>query len=337
MLNIFDNDAFSVTRLTTAINELRYAPGRVTQLGLFMPESVNTLSVAIERDGDALIVVPPTPRGGPGVTMEGTKRDLRSINIPHFQIDDSVMADEVQGVRAFGSETVLETVIGKVVTKQGRHVRSLALTEELARLGAVKGIVVYADGSTLNLFQFFDMSNPAFLDFDLLNANPSMGDLRNFCDDIDREMAEALGGLPYERIHALVGKDFFKSLLKHPEIREIHLANQQMALKLLEPMAYKTVTIGNITFEEYRGSTTLGVSVTADEAHFFPVGVPELFKTFYGPADYEETVNTMGLPRYTKQWPMQNGKGRHLESQTNALNICTRPKVLMRGKVDATP
>jgi hypothetical protein len=169
------------------------------------------------------------------------------------------------------------------------------------------------------------------------NANPSMGDLRNFCDDIDREMAEALGGLPYERIHALVGKDFFKALLKHPEILKIYLANQQMALKLLEPMAHKTITIGNITFEEYRGSTTLGVKVADDEAHFFPVGVPELFKTFYGPADYEETVNTMGLPRYTKQWPMQNGKGIHLESQTNALNVCTRPKVLMRGKVDATP
>ena len=61
-----------------------------------------------------------------------------------------------------------------------------------------------------------------------------------------------------------------------------------------------------------------------------PKGVPELFITRFAPADYEETVNTEGLPFYAKQYSSQNGKGRHLEVQMNAISICTRPKALRR-------
>jgi hypothetical protein len=57
-----------------------------------------------------------------------------------------------------------------------------------------------------------------------------------------------------------------------------------------------------------------------------------LFRTVYAPADYIETVNTIGLPRYAKQYPMPNDKGISLEMQMNALNYCTRPRVLIKGK-----
>ena len=63
----------------------------------------------------------------------------------------------------------------------------------------------------------------------------------------------------------------------------------------------------------------------------FPLGVPNLFRTVYAPADYVETVNTLGLPRYAKQWMSQNGKRIEMESQSNALSYCTRPRVLLQG------
>jgi hypothetical protein len=60
-------------------------------------------------------------------------------------------------------------------------------------------------------------------------------------------------------------------------------------------------------------------------------GVPDLFITRFAPADYVETVNTIGLPRYAKQIPMRNGKGIELEVQTNPINLCTQPGVLLKG------
>jgi hypothetical protein len=35
--------------------------------------------------------------------------------------------------------------------------------------------------------------------------------------------------------------------------------------------------------------------------YFFPVGVPGLFRQYNAPADFVETANTIGLPRYAKQ------------------------------------
>jgi hypothetical protein len=61
--------------------------------------------------------------------------------------------------------------------------------------------------------------------------------------------------------------------------------------------------------------------------------VPDLFKTVYAPADYIETVNTMGKPRYAKQYAMPNDKGIHMDTQMNALNWCTRPYALARAKL----
>ena len=61
-----------------------------------------------------------------------------------------------------------------------------------------------------------------------------------------------------------------------------------------------------------------------------PLGVPDLFITRFAPADYEETVNTMGLPRYMRQYMMPNGKGRHIEVESNPISLCTRPTALRK-------
>jgi Phage major capsid protein E len=83
------------------------------------------------------------------------------------------------------------------------------------------------------------------------------------------------------------------------------------------------------TIKTGRG-TDAGDTVTPfidpNQAHFFPLGTPNLFKTFFAPADYIETVNTLGLPRYAKAIPSDNNKSVRLEMQTNPLSLCLRPR-----------
>jgi hypothetical protein len=71
--------------------------------------------------------------------------------------------------------------------------------------------------------------------------------------------------------------------------------------------------------------------IGTDECQIFPLGVPGLFKSVRSPADYIETVNTMGERLYAKQYRMANDKGVHLDSQTNSLHYCSRPKALIKG------
>ncbi len=133
MLDVFEGDAFSVIRLTQAINDITYAPGRLGQMeGMFEVSNVDTTKVAVERKGDLLVIVPPTVRGGPGVTISAEPgRELRTLDVPHFEINDSIVAESIQNVRAFGTEAVLQTIASKVAARLSIHVNSFAATEDM--------------------------------------------------------------------------------------------------------------------------------------------------------------------------------------------------------------
>lgn len=337
MLDIFNSDPFSTTSLTDAVNELSFVPGRIGEMGLFSVQRVATLTVAIEQKGDVLILIPPSPRGGPGETARKSKRTIRNLTIPHFQIDDAVMADEVQGVRQFGDETQLETVMMKVGERLSMHTNSHAATEEYARIGAVKGVITYEGGTTLNLFTEFGVNQLPAVDFDLDNASPGEGALRKKCTSVIRSISKQLGGVPWSgKARAMVGDNFFDDILAHPEVRETYKGwSQAQILRegYIEPngKSYGAFEFGDIIFENYRGSVGGTNFVETDEAHIFPEGVSNLFRTAYAPADYVETVNTLGRRLYAKQIAMRNGKGIDLECQMNALQYCTRPKTLIKG------
>jgi len=344
MLDIFNNDAFSVTELTLAINDIDFVPGRVMGSGLFSAEGLSTTNASIERQGNSLVLIEPTARGGPGVNMQDDDdRQLIPVAIPHFEVNDTVMAEEVQGVRAFGTENELETVQGRVVRKQAKHVRSFGATSELSMLGACKGIITYKGGQTLNLFTLFGIAPPADLelDVDALNAAADGGVFRKWCADLVRAQADELGGLPWSgKVRAFVGNDFFDKVLGLKEVRETYQGwNEAKILRegYIEPdgKSYGAFEFADVIFENYRGKVGATNFVEADEAHFHPEGVPELFITRYAPADYVETVNTVGVRLYSRQYQMQNGKGVNLDSQMNELNLCTRPRVLRKAALAA--
>jgi hypothetical protein len=90
---------------------------------------------------------------------------------------------------------------------------------------------------------------------------------------------------------------------------------------------------GGIVFEEYRGRVGTVDFTDASKAYFFPVGVPGLFRQYNAPADFVETANTIGLPRYAKQAvDQQFARWVMLHVQSNPLPICTRPRVLIKAK-----
>src|SRR5882672_10498112 len=95
MLDVFKQNAFSVISLTDAINKLPFIPGRAGKVIDWSEEGVATTVIAIEEISGVLQLVSPTPRGGPGTTSPKQKRGLRNLTVPHYEVDDGVMADLV--------------------------------------------------------------------------------------------------------------------------------------------------------------------------------------------------------------------------------------------------
>jgi hypothetical protein len=341
MLNIkmFQTEpGFDVMSLTDAINKPLYVPGRLGQMGIFRESSVTTVDIAIEEKGGVLMLVPPTPRGGPGVTLPKNDRTLTILRAPHFEINDAIMAEEVQGVRAWGTENDVEMLQDRVADRMVSHRASHETTLEYIRVGAVGGIVVYADGSVLNLFTEFGVVPEPVVDFDLDNATPVGGALRQKCAQVIRTMSNNLGGTPLTGVTAICGDAFFDALLAHPEVRATFIqtpdANQlRLPYVQFNGQIYGTFPFGGIVWENYRGYVGGTSFIATNTASMFPTGVPNLFRTYMAPADYNDTVNRPGQRIYVKQYDMPNDKGVHFDSQMNTLNICTRPKVLMKGQI----
>lgn len=333
-LDIFSNSAFSVISLTDAINKVPFVPGRIGQLGLFDETGIVTTSVMIEEREGSLNLIETTSRGSPAAQNTTNKRKARSFIVPHVALEDTILADEIQNLRAFGSESQLEGIQQTVQFRLAEMSRKHDATLEHLRVGAIKGQILDADGSTVlyDLFNEFGVTQYTEIDFDLDNASPVDGAVKKKCHDVRRKIEDELGAQPYDHIHAFCGSAFFDDLITHKEVKEAY-DRYMDGLFLRQGQARGSFEYAGITFEEYRGKVGSVDFIADGKAHFFPVGVPGLFRQYNAPADFVETANTIGLPRYAKQAVDQEfGRWVKLHTQSNPLPICTRPKVLIKAK-----
>jgi hypothetical protein len=304
-------------------------------MGLFTKKGINSLQVLIESKEGKLAILSTAARGTMPYALPATTRRGRIFPISHIPINAAVMADDVQGVRAFGSEDALEGVTEVVNDKLMQMRQNFENTFEWHRAGAIQGTVLDGDGSTVlyNLFTEFGISRDT-VNFDLDATSAATVSVQTQALAVERLIEDALGGTTYTGIHAMCGDQFFDHLISHPSVKgayekwQVGTSGQPFTIQAAPRGGF---TFAGITWENYRGSIGGTRFIPTDEAEFFPVGVPDMFMEFYGPADFVETVNTIGKPIYTKQEEMRFGKGIELHGQSNPLIIATRPKALVRG------
>jgi hypothetical protein len=330
MVNPFSNDAFGAVALTSAINILPNQYGKMEEMNLFPNRPVRLRQIAIEERNGVLFLLPTTSVGGPASLGQRGKRKMRSFIIPHIPHDDVILPDEVQGIRAFGTEgdlAALSDVLAQhLQTMRDKH----AITLEHLRMGALKGIILDADGSTLyNLYTEFGIT-PKTINFEL---DVDTTDVKAKCLELKRYLEDNLRGEFMTGIHVLVSAEFFDLLTGHPVV-ETAYERWQMGEALRSDMR-KGFTFAGVTFEEYRGQATdpdgvVRRFIESGEGHAFPLGTNQTFASYFAPADFNESVNTMGQPLYAKQEPRKFERGTDLHTQSNPLPMCHRPGVLVK-------
>lgn len=325
--DIFNSDAFSVTSLTAAVNELPYVPGQAGKLGIFEESGIPTTTFAIERNKGVVSLIPNTPRGASANLVERNRRELRNFTVPHLPTRVSIPADSLRNVRAFGSNQLqsLEEVRNQHMMN---HMNSLDATVEYQRVGALKGKIYDSDGSTLiyDLFSEFSLTQ----DTTAFALTTSTTDVLGKCATVLRNMESALGGNGYTFAAAFVSNTFWDALRSHANVQKFYInwmAASQYATSINDAR-FRGFIYGDIMWINYRGKVGTVSFIPDDKGYVFPVGAPGLFKTHFAPADYVEAVGTNGLPRYAKAELQDFGKGIDIEMQTNPLSYCTRPQTL---------
>lgn len=324
-LDIFNADAFSVINLTQAINDQPHQPTKLGDMGLFEESGISTTSLMIERKGNALQLVQTSPRGSIGEGKDDNKRKVISVSTVHLQRNDAIIADKVQNLRAFGTEGDLAAVQNVVNEKLGDLRRDMDLTLEWHRMGALKGLLLDADGSTImDMFTTFGLAQQTHdmvLDNDATKVQIKLMEAK-------RKAETALGGKMVNGWKCLCSNEFFDAFVGHPAVATAFARWQDGAFLRDDPRK-SGFPFGQVLFEEYVGAVGATRFVAANKAYLIPMGVPGMFKGHYAPADYMETVNTLGLPYYAKQELMRMGKGVEVEAQTNPIFFNTQPNAVI--------
>ncbi|WP_285520179.1 major capsid protein [Wolbachia pipientis] len=290
-----------MTELTKAINILPINYGRTESLNLFPSRSVRFRHITIEEQNGVLSLLPTQVPGAPATVGKRGKRKIRTFTIPHIPHDDVVLPEEVQGIRAFGSENELKA-LANVVTDHLELMRNKhAITLEHLRMGALKGIILDADGSELlNLYNEFEIT-PKVVNFALGTATT---DVKRKCLEVLRHVEDNLSGEYMTGIHALVSPEFFDALTSHAKVKEAYERWQEGAA--LRNDMRSGFTFCGITFEEYRGQATdpegnVRRFIEKDTGHCFPLGTASTFTTYFAPADFNETVSAVGKMKQTRK------------------------------------
>lgn len=335
------NERFTSLELTQAIEKRQNEYGLLNGLGIFVEKGIPDRHVKIESKDSSLQIIATSATGTPAPADDSP--DGRGVRIlPTFRHAKmyKLIAEELQGVRKFGSDDELENFDEKMLEKLDLIQREYRQTKEFLRWGALKGNVYDADGVKV-LYNVYDLMGETqkIIEWDLEEENDDpiqdgTDELHDYFED------EALGEIITGTV-MLCSPGYMKKMKKNKAFREAYkyFAGQPNPHResLRRPFEFKDVLYlqhrGKCTFKKSDGTTVTHQFIPTDEAIAVPMGTVETFRTFFGPAEFMETVNTIGQEIYVKPDIMKLNMGVELHAFQHSLNLVTKPRLVVRCKL----
>ncbi len=331
-IDALNSDAFSMVSLTNAINLAPVMPGAIGKAGVFKQQGVTTYTAAIEYQNGRFSILPFGERGqSMGRSQPAVNRIVRTLSIPHIPFETVIHAHEVVGVRAFGETGKTEVFEEKVAEHLKLHAANHEATWEFHRAGAMCGLVRDADGTGYhNLFTIFGLTE------DLYTFNFSAGTeaaLHQKALQVKQGVQDSIGLSGFQcEVRALIDDTFFYNMMASPGVRSAwYLWNDQELLRKGFNPGDTVFEWGGIVWQRYNTALgTVNLFGGTNVARFYPV-LPDLYTHAMAPANFADTVNTVGKPMYSAREALPFNTGVRLHSQSNPLFFCTRPNCLKKG------
>lgn len=327
-----DNNAFTMASLTGAINIVPNKYSRIMGSGIFKTKGVTTRQIGIEEKHGVLTLIQTSNPDAPPAQNKAAKRKMRYFEIPHIAIEDAVLPSDYAGVRAFGTENQLVGPVQAMNDRLEEMKNKIDITKEHLFAGALKGNVLDADGSVIyNLYTEFGITQKT-VNFALTTgttkvATKILAAKRHIEANLQGEIATGFA--------CWCGPDFFDAFVTHASV-EAAYAGYSAAQERIGGDNRKGFNFAGVTFSEYVGSAydaggTERVFIPKDGCIMFPTGTLDVFTVFYAPAQFNETVNTIGIEYYARQAPRKYNRGTDVYAESNPLPMCKRPGVLVTG------
>lgn len=340
LLNIFQNDAFSLASMTGAINKVEFVPGRIGQMGLFKADPIRTKLAAIEVSNGRIELIKTSQRGeGFESRDKRRKGTLKYFETKRLAVKDRITADDLAFLREFGTEDQIKQLAAEIARRQNADQNGLMadidLTMEHMRLGAINGKLLDADGALLyDYFAEMGVSEPSVVNIDFSALTD--GSLREWVqNNVIRHMRHKAKGARFSQVHALCGAAAFDKLHKNKEFRETFL-NTQAAAELRGSYDQVATPFGGALWEEYIGTDDATLEIGDNEIKFVPGGNNSIFRHVMSPGEKFSHVGQLGQPWYSwLNWDNEDNDPAWLDIKVAAypLMLNTRPEMVRKAAV----
>ncbi len=138
--------AFSMMGMMSLVEKAPYVPSFLGSIpGLWTPRPVRTVTIPIEVIGNKISIIQTSERGTAAPRGNNNqKREVIDVRTVRLADSDRIYADEIAGIRAYGSTTELMQVQDEVSRRYagpGGMLSRLELTREFHRMGAIDGLL----------------------------------------------------------------------------------------------------------------------------------------------------------------------------------------------------
>lgn len=322
---------YEMVDLTEELNLIPNTWGLFQELGLFRSESVTQHTINVEVTAGTLSVIGDTVRGARNLVNKDDSRQIHAFSIPHFTLDDAVSPNDLQGKRAYGSDTTdIEAAV--VARKLERIRRNHAITMEAAKAHAITSGAVYAPNGTVvdNYYTSFGITRKE-VDFVLGTTTTNL--TAKIEEIVAHIQDNQLSGDVMTGVTFVCSPEFFAKLIDHATIKEAYkyyASTQEPLRQRLGSGLYRRFLHGGVEFIEYRGAYNGSRLIPAGDAYAFPTGTADTFISYFSPANKMSLVNTLGQEAYAFQYRDPKDEGILLQTESNQLHLVRRPATVCR-------
>lgn len=347
------NNPGKVVDRTDSLIVIPNTVGITNALGLFADDYRSQKTVEIVRKTRKSHLLEDRNWDERNQTAVGPTSDSLLLKIPHFPLDDAITPNDIDGVVQAGSlaefaelESVASVRADKMIDMRETH----SLTLEAARMQLIVSGTAYAPRGTVvtNYYTEFGITRTE-VPVDFAGAVDPRADLNDAKKAVRNGLRDGQAGTVRAMV-ALCSDSFYMALQQNAYVTDaFKYVDQAQAQRVLlgsgsavpgldarfESMTVFGITWINAGAAGYENAADTFVPfIPEGDAYLMPVGVRDLFKTYYAPANRFGSVNRRAQGSYWFEYMNQKDDIIEIMTEQNFLNAMLNPAAVVRLYLD---
>jgi hypothetical protein len=340
--DIWASDAFASVSMTKSINKMQYVPDFFEKELDWDVDTSLTRTVGMDVENDRVILLPITPRGGQLTTLQRTDREAIQVPIQRWGNTESVLNEEVIGVRETG--TMAPRTLQSLANKKLMLLKANCdATANWSMACALSGLVVDAVSRqvVLNLHTLLG-TTPTVLNYDFSVVQK----FNLYLAACKRYIEDKMGSyqLQVTRYTLMCGRNFYRALLADPSIQASYTDYQVKTATLRFLQADREIPggfvladdvyvvdagVARIPTYDVNGNVIGANGYIDDNSAFLVPNAPGNARRVFGPSALGEF---MGVPQpyYAAQKIREWNDGIDIRGETYQLNYFARPDLNLK-------